>query len=486
MKIVHTLAIALSLAACSDFLDVTPRDKQTQEQLFATKGGFYTAVNGIYDALASDALYGQKLSYELIDIIGKRNTSIDANTYFRALNAFNYTDAPVVAALETTWSTAYRLVLNCNVLLENIDWQVGVLTSTEADVLRGEMLATRAFLHLDMLRLFGPLYKADPSAVAIPYNESARVVTLPLLPADSVIGRVTRDLRTAESLLVGKDPVIAGGPLASYEEPIYLHYRQLRFNYYAVLALQARAYLYAGDKANALAAARKLLNDPVVHGHFPPVDPNTLLANQVNPDRIFSTEVLTAIYRKDRATIYTRYFSSENAGINFLHPRAPFVDATLFAGETQDYRFQSRWQQATGVGVSGHVFIMYKGIARPDENDPESEYFHATLLSLVRVQEAYYIAAECEPDIAGGYAWLNEARARRGLPALPVVSEEELLARVRVEYLREFTGEGQAFFLFKRLGATMLATENGFNALSVAATVARYVPPMPVEEIQNR
>ncbi|MDR1274753.1 MAG: RagB/SusD family nutrient uptake outer membrane protein, partial [Odoribacteraceae bacterium] len=410
MKRLYLLATGLLFAACSDFLDVTPKDKQTREQLFATRGGFYAAANGIYDGLAADALYGRNLSYEMIDILGKRHVTIDANEYFKQLNAFNYGDPLVAGALQETWAAAYRLALNCNALVENIDEQDGVLTAAEADILRGEMLAVRAFLHFDMLRLFGPIYKVDPAALAVPYNESASVAALPLLTADTLVAKVSRDLTVAAGLLAGKDPVITEGPLASYEDPVYLHYRQLRFNYYAVLALKARVLLYAGDKAGALVAARALLNDPTVHAHFPPVDPNTLLANQVNPDRVFSTEMLAGIYRKDRATIYTRYFDAENAGTNLLHPRAPFVDATLFAGETQDYRFQSRWQQSTAVGVAGHVFTTFKAIAQPDANDPESEYFHATLMSLIRLQEVYYIAAECEPDLADGYAWLNEAR----------------------------------------------------------------------------
>jgi hypothetical protein len=372
------------------------------------------------------------------------------------------------------------------VLIDNVDGQTGLLNATEAAVLKGEMLATRALLHFDMLRLFGPVYMDDPSATAIPYNESSTIELLPLLPADTVIGRVIRDLKTAEGLLAGRDPVIADGPLASEGEDVSLRYRQLRLNYYAVLALQARAYLYAGDKVNALAAAKRVINDPVAQGHFPPVDPNTLLANQVNPDRVFSTEVLFGIYRKDRSTIYTRYFDSENAGNNFLHPHATFVDGRLFTGETQDYRFQAQWSQATGVGVSGHVFTKFKAIARPDANDPESEYFYATLMSMLRVQELYYIAAECEPELADGYVWLNEARARRGVPVRGVVSEADLLTRLRLEYLREFMGEGQAFFLYKRLGSAIASAENGNSTSNVAVTVANRVPPMPVSEIENR
>ena len=59
----------------------------------------------------------------------------------------------------------------------------------------GEAMALRAFLHFDMLRLFGPVYVKEPSAEAIPYNESDKVSALPILSADTVMGRVLRDIQ---------------------------------------------------------------------------------------------------------------------------------------------------------------------------------------------------------------------------------------------------------------------------------------------------
>ena len=52
------------LTSCDDYLDVAPSDKQTADQVFANKAGFYTVSNGIYDALASDALYGKQMKYD--------------------------------------------------------------------------------------------------------------------------------------------------------------------------------------------------------------------------------------------------------------------------------------------------------------------------------------------------------------------------------------------------------------------------------------
>lgn len=259
-------------------------------------------MNGLYNNLTSNSLYGKNLSYELIDVISKRYAPLAKSTYLTSLNSWGYAEENVSKALESTWATAYTTILNCNVILENLATQQGILSPAETNLMKGELLALRAFLHFDMLRLFGPIYKEDPSAPSIPYNESVKIMNLPLLSADSIVhNKIMRDLDEAEKLLA-KDPVIPEGPMASAledENEVYLRYRQLRMNYYAVLALKARVYLYAGEKDKALQAAYKLLKDKTVSEWFPPVDPNKLLANNVDPDRVFSTEVLMGIIHEE-------------------------------------------------------------------------------------------------------------------------------------------------------------------------------------------
>lgn len=460
---------------CDRFLDVQPKDQYTEKQLLATRGGYYTAMNGLYNNLNSNSLYGKNLSYELIDVISKRYAPLAKSTYLTSLNSWGYAEENVSKALESTWATAYTTILNCNVILENLATQQGILSPAETNLMKGELLALRAFLHFDMLRLFGPIYKEDPSAPSIPYNESVKIMNLPLLSADSIVhNKIMRDLDEAEKLLA-KDPVIPEGPMASAledENEVYLRYRQLRMNYYAVLALKARVYLYAGEKDKALQAAYKLLKDKTVSEWFPPVDPNKLLANNVDPDRVFSTEVLMGIYMKKRGDIYTYSFDAENAGNNFLQPRNSFVDGNLFAGETQDYRYQSQWAQATSIGVTGHIFTKYKAI-----QDGDAKLFYSSFMPLIRLSEMYYIAAECEPKVSDGNSWLNQIRTLRGLPEITITDENELMSKLRIEYLREFWGEGQIFFMYKRLFVNILNTENGHNTSTYGASAARYVPP---------
>lgn len=491
-RLLYVFVISVVLAGCSDFLDVTPKDKQTQEQLFATRNGFYAAVNGVYNTLSSTALYGENLSYQMVDLMALRYAPIaTSGSLIAAAAQWDYTNTYLKSALSSVWSTAYASILNCNVILDNVDRQAGILSEREATLMRGEMLALRAFLHFDMLRLFGPVYKLDAKAESIPYNESVKITNLPLLPADSVVfHKILRDLELAEQCLK-EDPVIAGGPMASVADEdgtddVYLRYRQFRLNYYAVLALKARVYLYGQDKENARITAHRLLDDPTVMQHFPAVDPSTLLGNNQTPDRVFSSEVLFGMYKRDRSDIYTYSFDPENASTNLLQPKSDFLTGSLFAGETGDYRYQSQWTPATGVGSTGFTLNKYKALKFATNMDEAYYPFYTYFMPLIRLSEMYFIAAECENELGDKYARLNESRDRRGIPALAVVSEEDLMARLRLEYLREFYGEGQSFFMYKRLYVNILNTENGYNNNTYGCSVARFVPPLPEGELSSR
>jgi hypothetical protein len=111
------------------------------------------------------------------------------------------------------------------------------------------------------------------------------------------------------------------------------------------------------------------------------------------------------------------------------------------------------------------------------------------MIPLIRLSEVYYIAAESEPNPVDGFAWLNQMRPRRGLTPIDpsqygslAVQFPTLLAN---EYLREFYGEGQAFFFFKRT-AYRQQYENGQAFAVFNYNDAAYRPPLPQAEINFR
>lgn len=506
IHILTTVCLLFSLASCSDYLDVTPSDKQTAEQLYATKSGFYTASNGIYDALSSDALYGKHMTWEAIELMSKRYSTTKCTQYMKDLASNSYTTSYASPVLSDIWQNAYEVILAANLLIDQVEKQSGVLTETEANILRGEMLTVRAFLHLDMLRLFGPTPLDGTDQLSIPYNESTNIAVLDLLPMSEVVSKILSDLDEAEQLLAN-DPIIENGPMMSEVdgESVQLRYRQFRFNYYTTIALKARAYLWIGDKENALAQALKLINDSKVAENFPFVDPNKLLANTSNPDRVFSSEVLMGVYDKDRDQVFTDYFSSDAPSTQRLQPYSTFVmggQVGLFynimvGSETTDYRYQSQWELASGT-AEGFILTKYKEIDKPDVDDEDSEYYYSRMIPLIRLSEMYYIAAECEPNSIDGAKWYNTIRAHRGCITIPDEYVQIYVAygywdeyfplMLSQEYLREFYGEGQWFYFTKR---REIATGYGVgvvsaydNGSSMSMDYLTVQPPLPEDEMK--
>lgn len=487
---------ALALTSCSDWLDYQPNDKQTEGQQFATRAGFYSAVNGTYNMLASNSLYGKNLSWGAVDLISKRYQVASSSTANYPWAVFRYTDDTAVNGLNAIWTSAYSAILNANLIIENIDKNGNVLTDNDKNLIKGDMLAMRAMLHLDMLRLFGPepVTQTAIETAVVPYNDKPTAEVYEKLSAKDVVKKVVADLDEAEKLLA-IDPVIKEGRLSTADDEAtdnYMRYRQLRVNYYAIAVLKARAYMWIGDYENALAEAKKITDDANVKEKFPWVDSSKLLGNQVNPDRVFSTEVLFGIYNKDRADIFTYNFDAQglNYGSSFLGPRANYIKNYLFKTEQQgDYRYQSQWYDDAGYDV----LTKFKAISYSASNPP----FYAFLMPLVRVSEAYYIAAEClrKTDKAKAVEYLNVVKKARGTILLDdaTATDASIMAELGYEYIREFIAEGQVLYFFKRAnqwkyGADVVLNSeyNGYNAAMIYFRDAETTPPVPASELSSR
>lgn len=266
------LSFGMVMTGCSDWLDYTPKDKQTYDQQFATASGFHTTVNGIYSSIYSSSLYGRNLSYGAIDVMGACYNIPTSNTSMNEYCSATWTGTYASAGLESIWSSAYTAILNTNVLLQALDEFPGVLTNDDSKLIRAEMLAMRAMLHLDLTRLFSPCYAQKPDGLAVPYANTTEIVRRDRLSTAVIVNDyIIPDLNEAQSLLKEVDPVLNGSVLNTdgEDEGNWFRYRQLRLNYYAVALLKARAYMWVNDWDNALTEAEKITDDPNVETAFP-------------------------------------------------------------------------------------------------------------------------------------------------------------------------------------------------------------------------
>ena len=67
------------------------------------------------------------------------------------------------------WNSNYNAIANCNYLLKNIAEKGSVMNEDLRQLVEGEALALRAFLHFDLLRGYAPSFKMVKNEPAIPY-----------------------------------------------------------------------------------------------------------------------------------------------------------------------------------------------------------------------------------------------------------------------------------------------------------------------------
>ena len=479
---------ALLTTSCSDWLDYTPKDKSTEDQQFSTRQGFYTAVNGVYNKLASSNLYGSALSYGAIDLMSQRyepGSNSYANKY-RWTN-FRFTESDIQSSINAIWQESYQTILNTNVILDGVEKQKSVLSESDKEMIKGDLLGLRAFIHFDLLRLFGTVYSRDCDTKVMSYNDSTEPQAYALLSSKEVVEQhILPDLDKAEACLKAGDPITTTGVAAEPNKngDNYRNYRQLRLNYYAIALLKARVYQWIGDTDKALAEAKKITDSEEVKTLFPFVNPDKLLGNNVNPDRIFSSEVLFGIYNSERSNIYKNRFDSSNLTSEDMYRSYSGYIEKVFTNQA-DYRFQSQWVHNGNY----YYFGKFKEITYDANNTP----LYAVMMPLMRISEAYYIAAESEMKLGDkpkALGYLNTILQKRGItPLEESVTNSDFTKQLKMEYIREFWGEGQIFFMFKR---TYSSIGNEFNGAtsdswsSVSPSASKYVLPMPSSEKENR
>jgi hypothetical protein len=476
-----TLAGALlMLGGCKKYLEVQPADKLVANQVYGSESAIQQALNGIYDNLASNSLYGANLSTTTIESMGQRYNTNNINYSTPAFQTYNYTDAGALVILNTIWTTMYANILQANQFIQQIDvaGQKGVISAPHLAELKGEAIGLRALMHFDLLRLFGPVYKTTPTASAIPYYTKADGTTQAILPASQVMDSVLTDLNRAKTLLVA-DPVTTatGANINLITSEYYSNNRNQRLNYYAVTGLLARAYLYKGDNANANAAAKLALTD--INTKFPWLPVGNILGNPV-PDLVFSTEVLFGLYNSNMYVNYTTYFAqpaaTANTNVTTILSAFNARLQAVFENNTNDYRYSTTW---TTIGTTSY-FLKYQTVT--DGTKP-----FRFLQPMVRKSELYYILAETEPVAADGINYLNTVRNNRGLTNLAATAV--LATELQKEYQKEFWGEGQVYYYYKRNALASIPSGASGTAnitMTSGAATNHYLVPLPLSETTPR
>lgn len=490
-SIIKTLAAAAAAAAClvscDKYLDVKPYDSIGEDELFETESGFQKLLNGVYLDLNSDDLYGKALMTEMIEVMSNDCTvGTNTDTWGEYINLYNhtYTSDYWRGRFDDVWDKSYSLIMNCDKLLDNIDDHRSLFSDKHYRMLRGEALALRAYLHFDMLRLFGPVYQNDSTATAIPYRLHQTLSADDPLPANEVMRLIIADLDEAHTLLADIDPILTDGLQMSADESgdNFERYRPLRLNVYAVEALLARVWQWRSNGTDDAAAtmAYRYAKGVIDHasGLFPFVRKDLVLGSPTNPDRVFSSEIIFALSNPQRGQLFKTCHDPSLLPSPVFCPDSVIFNEYMFGnvsqtltygGSKDDYRYVAQWKT---VGTTPYLYkyqdLTTTGLVR------------GTMVPMLRMSEMYLICAECAPTEAERYDYLNTLRTHRGVSAV----SSRLDATTKYEFIREFWGEGQIFFYHKRLYLSILRSlDSAGSPVRVSPSNAVFVVPLPDTEV---
>ena len=461
MKLIGILCcLAVTLAGCESWLDVEPENSISSEELYSTGEGFRNQLNGAYKELSSTQLYGQELSWGFLDVLGQYYKSSTLSTIYVDASNFAYEVDGVKAKISSIWKNMFHVVVNCNQALENLDVKsesLFELGAVEKNLLKGEFLALRAFIHFDLLRLFAPSPKSGASGVYIPYvKNSENTVNIPLSVED-VLKNVIADFESARHLVAVYDTTGTEGlPSENNWKDVsfrlgtnstFFTGRGYRMSYYAITALLARVYAYQGNMAEAYKNAKEIYDK----GYFKFTDFWNITSDINNRNRKLYDDIIFGLMNQKMAAYYENtIYSMSSSTLALRYPE------DIFGGEnSNDYRYN---YLLTGLKTSRVLSI--KNIVGSGTG---TSLISEQVIPVIRLSELYYIMGEYlagsadQADRSEAVRLLESLRSARGVTVkLPgIESSEDILKAYQDLVLKdarcEFICEGQIFYMYKRL-----------------------------------
>jgi hypothetical protein len=487
-KYFFIISTLLVFSSCKKWLDLTPQSQVAAGELFQTEEGFQEGLNGIYTRCGQADIYGNELTCGFLDVMAQNydiSTLNDPLGYFQTQN-FNFTDGNFINRKDNVWKGLYNAIVNANIILANIDQEKNIFTGNNYALIKGEALALRAYLHFDVFRIFGSGFNSDSNNVGIPYVTTYSNRVTPSSSPSQVIDKILADLNAAKTLLGPVDSIrnsdyIVGYPSSATQTEttattLFQQNRRHRLNYYAVCGELARVYLYKGDNTNALSNALEVINS----NKFPWTNQADFINVDISKqDLILYKELIFGWYIPwEEADLKSR-FESGSGGMFLLPTDAQNIyEANGVGGEDLRYKV---WMQ---IGVDGNVELTkYNRNPNTTTDNDATVNLYPLMAPAMRLSEMYYIAAEStyDTDPATALNYFNTVRFQRGIGTpLSVSTKDAFLTELLKEARKEFFGEGQIFYMYKRLNRNIA----GASGTVIPPGNNVFVLPLPNDEIE--
>lgn len=390
------------------------------------------------------------------------------------IKQFNFKHTDAETNINYVWRYMYEAIANDNLLLGYIDDHKDM---RHYALLKGEALGLRAYMHIDLLRLFGP-QTTNGSAKAIPYRTEYNNKLVHIMTVDEVMQAAEKDLLEAYDLLKD-DPIKTVGrrniDLTNYDAGIAEDFRGSRMNYYAVCGTLARLYMLMGQKQKAAQYAQEVIDAKDIFWLITPADRNQ--------NSLYQNEMVFGLYLGQNITNTLGRITGtggSQAEVTISDGLLQKVFVTEGEGASDDYRYgTTMW--ASAQGQEGKTTRKYFWDTNTTAN---TSTLYQPMAPMLRLTEMYYIVAEANaatPSNGVTVNMLNAVRKSRNVPNLTKenYTEPQLMELILAEARRDLIAEGQIFYWYKRLNHAIL-TENG----EIEPAQVKWQWPLPTSEQQ--
>ena len=484
-------AFSLLVSSCGGWLDVRGENIQKEKNQYETYKGFRDALTGCYMTMSDNSIYGKNLTMTHIENLADSwffNESFKDNVEPQySLSFHKYTTDAGRASINSMYAGLFTTISSANVIIKNIAENGGNIGDEKiCNMIHGEALAIRAYCQFDVLRMFGQLPKDGTKKVLLPYSYTTSIDEMPsYYDYDAYVANIISDVTTAENLLKESDPIMSSTFSAlnntSNVNDIFLAYRQARLNYWAVRALHARIDMYIGNTAEAHDIALQIINAKNADGS------NVISLSGVSDLKAgynaLPNECLFYISKYDVNSYANNDLiggrSVQGRDFHYLLTNNMLNDlfASLPNSTASHNRYLYLWNRNIKNITSQTTPALKKYWYDESKASTHNLMTQYQIVPMIRLSEMYLIAMESSNSLEEVLSLYSTYMSDREFTLYtPFTSLDEVKAEIPNEYQREFIGEGQMFYVYKRLAAKKMR----WNSEQIKED--DYILPLPSSE----
>lgn len=493
MKILYIGIIScvmFATTACSDWLEATSETQVEASDLLSSEDGFKDAIMGVYINMGSEDAYGKNYTWFANDLAGFPYKIQGTLGAYEVWQKHEYSTVRGYSYFKKMWARSYNVIANVNEILSYLEKNKNKLDDLVYNLMKGEMLGVRAYMHFDLLRMFGlSNWSTNADKYTVPYVTEFTKEQTPQRTYKATAELLFNDIKDALACLK-EDPArgeLESDALAAINQDGFWDGRDKRMNYYAVEALAARACMWEGSSEK-LEEARGYAQDVIDYSFTTWVDLNAFTSSSVNDykDWTFSTEHLFSLEVMGLTDLIQGYLLVTDRDYEGIKINSDVVLDILFKPFEERIVQEAGWwydenDPTGGPDGDGWFWLdeIKETIVLPSANDvryntlltpvdgasayncrklyQSSSYSssYRNRIPMVKISEMYYIIAEYYINKglnAEALAMMDIVREHRGITEAYDPQSTDAQEELTLEYMREFMSEGQVFYYWKRTG----------------------------------